>query len=166
MRTLTNRLVITLAAFAVFSLSKPTPTFAQSYLFHADDYIESGTWVYSGNGDYALIFSYGWNPNLSAYSELLVYLFTGVGQSYGVWNSRDDGSRGGIHADQWGVVDQDEGFAVMQGDGNFVLYDGPAAWATNTWYPGGTAYLNLQDDGNMVVYDAYDNVLWSLNYSW
>jgi hypothetical protein len=54
----------------------------------------------------------------------------------------------------------------MQPDGNFVIYDiedgSPIpVWSTNTaGNPG--AYLNLQDDGNMVIYSASNTVLWSL----
>lgn len=43
-------------------------------------------------------------------------------------------------------------FAVMQGDGNFVIYGYPnAIWASNTV---GTqnAFLVVQDDGNVVIY--------------
>ena len=42
--------------------------------------------------------------------------------------------------------------AVMQGDGNFVIYGYPKPiWATNT-YGHGPAFLQMQDDGNLVVY--------------
>src|ERR1041385_3340101 len=52
----------------------------------------------------------------------------------------------------WGTSGQT---AVMQWDGNFVLYDAGwnALWASNTWnYPG--AYLAMQNDGNVVVYSG------------
>jgi len=57
---------------------------------------------------------------------------------------------------------------VMQTDGNLVLYstDGVARWASNTWKNPG-AFLNVQDDGNLVVYRAgsrtetADNALWA-----
>lgn len=45
--------------------------------------------------------------------------------------------------------------AVMQDDGNFVVYDagGQAEWSSMTGgYPG--ASLAIQNDGNVVVYDA------------
>ncbi len=46
--------------------------------------------------------------------------------------------------------------AVMQDDGNFVIYDGPRArgkptWATGTDGKGGTQII-MQDDGNLVIY--------------
>ena len=46
--------------------------------------------------------------------------------------------------------------AVMQGDGNFVLYrNGAAVWFTGTFgHPGST--LRLQDDGNLVIYAPGD----------
>jgi hypothetical protein len=56
--------------------------------------------------------------------------------------------------------------AIMQTDGNFVVYhpNGKALWATGTdGNPG--AYIILQRDGNLVVYRAGDmdsgNALWA-----
>jgi hypothetical protein len=59
--------------------------------------------------------------------------------------------------------------ALMQGDGNLVVYRGfepdsaNAVWSTNTWgHPG--AYLAIQNDGNLVVYTADGKgVLWASN---
>jgi hypothetical protein len=52
--------------------------------------------------------------------------------------------------------------AIMQGDGNFVLYDnnGVAYWSTGTWGNPG-AFLILQDDGNLVVYGQNGQALWA-----
>jgi hypothetical protein len=57
--------------------------------------------------------------------------------------------------------------AVMQADGNFVLYSKPgynaqdAVWATKS-DRNAPAHLILQDDGNLVVYaDRDNNVLWA-----
>lgn len=56
----------------------------------------------------------------------------------------------------------------MQADGNLVLYstDGKARWASHTsQHPG--AFLNIQDDGNLVIYrkgsvtETADNSLWA-----
>ena len=54
----------------------------------------------------------------------------------------------------------------MQHDGNFVIYDldqNPVVplWATHTDGNSG-AYLNVQSDGNLVIYSASNAVLWSL----
>jgi hypothetical protein len=51
--------------------------------------------------------------------------------------------------------------AVMQGDGNFVVYrsGGVAEWATGTNVPG--SYLRMQADGNLVVYTPGNAPLWS-----
>ena len=57
---------------------------------------------------------------------------------------------------------------IMQTDGNPVLYsvDGQPRWASLTWNNPG-AFLNIQDDGNLVVYRAgsqtetADNALWA-----
>lgn len=54
--------------------------------------------------------------------------------------------------------------AVMQSDGNFVLYNpnspNGVSWASNTYTHHG-AYLRVQDDGNVVVYDRDRRPLWS-----
>ncbi|MDA8230629.1 MAG: hypothetical protein M0006_04740 [Magnetospirillum sp.] len=53
--------------------------------------------------------------------------------------------------------------AIMQGDGNFVLYfyNGSPAWASGTnGKPG--SYLIMQDDGNAVIYWPNDP-LWATN---
>jgi hypothetical protein len=53
---------------------------------------------------------------------------------------------------------------VMQGDGNFVLYntsDGPL-WASGTSGDTG-AYLRIQTDGNLVVYSSSGKALWASN---
>jgi len=57
---------------------------------------------------------------------------------------------------------------AMQTDGNLVLYDtnGVPMWASNTSHQPG-AFLNIQDDGNLVVYrsgaqaETVDNALWA-----
>jgi hypothetical protein len=58
-------------------------------------------------------------------------------------------------------------YAIMQGDGNFVVYPGPgitAAWATNTvGFPG--ARLVVHNDGDIVVYDASGILRWTSNTS-
>ena len=56
------------------------------------------------------------------------------------------------------------GFAVMQGDGNLVVYDpnGTPVWASNTpGNPGCT--LAVQDDGNVVIYTADHRPIWATN---
>lgn len=51
--------------------------------------------------------------------------------------------------------------AVMQGDGNFVVYRGNTAlWNTHTWNNPNAQFL-LQTDGNMVVYDFSGRAKWS-----
>jgi hypothetical protein len=56
----------------------------------------------------------------------------------------------------------------MQGDGNFVVYDGwvdygiyNAYWHANVISPG--ARLVLQDDGNLVIYRPDNSVPWHTN---
>jgi len=53
-------------------------------------------------------------------------------------------------------------WAVMQGDGNFVVYDsanGQALWSTGTSTPG--SYIVMQGDGNLVVYSPGGVAQWS-----
>lgn len=56
--------------------------------------------------------------------------------------------------------------AIMQGDGNFVVYrqDATTMWSSGTAGDNG-AVLVLQDDGNLVIRDQTGNALWALfNY--
>ncbi|HQQ98871.1 MAG TPA: DUF4476 domain-containing protein, partial [Cyclobacteriaceae bacterium] len=53
--------------------------------------------------------------------------------------------------------------AVMQADGNFVLYDGTkAVWASNT-SNNPNASLVMQDDGNLVIYSTDKRAIWTSN---
>ena len=54
-------------------------------------------------------------------------------------------------------------FALMQSDGNFVLYtyNKGAVWATSRF--GSGREIRMQDDGNLVVYGTDNNVLWASN---
>jgi hypothetical protein len=52
--------------------------------------------------------------------------------------------------------------AVMQHDGNFVLYGAfGATWDTGTWGNPGS-FLAVQDDGNLVVYHSSGRPLWNI----
>lgn len=51
--------------------------------------------------------------------------------------------------------------ALMQTDGNFVVYQGGTAlWATGTNGASGNSFA-VQSDGNLVVYDAANHALWA-----
>ena len=53
--------------------------------------------------------------------------------------------------------------AVMQADGNFVLYENTRAiWASNT-SGNANATLVMQDDGNLTIYSTDKRVLWTTN---
>ena len=52
---------------------------------------------------------------------------------------------------------------IMQSDGNLVVYDNQhPTWASNTHGKGGH-YLIVQNDGNLVLYDRHDKPLWASN---
>lgn len=55
-------------------------------------------------------------------------------------------------------------YNVMQGDGNFVIYDtnNQAIWASNTDRQGGNKIV-MQDDGNLVIYTAQGRPVWASN---
>jgi hypothetical protein len=54
------------------------------------------------------------------------------------------------------------GYAVVQPDGNFVIYDWNdyPVWSTGTWGMGAST-LVMQDDGNLVIYRDDDVPLWA-----
>nr|3A0C_A Chain A, Mannose/sialic acid-binding lectin [Polygonatum cyrtonema]3A0C_B Chain B, Mannose/sialic acid-binding lectin [Polygonatum cyrtonema]3A0C_C Chain C, Mannose/sialic acid-binding lectin [Polygonatum cyrtonema]3A0C_D Chain D, Mannose/sialic acid-binding lectin [Polygonatum cyrtonema]3A0D_A Chain A, Mannose/sialic acid-binding lectin [Polygonatum cyrtonema]3A0E_A Chain A, Mannose/sialic acid-binding lectin [Polygonatum cyrtonema] len=50
---------------------------------------------------------------------------------------------------------------IMQGDCNFVLYDsGKPVWASNTGGLGSGCRLTLHNNGNLVIYDQSNRVIW------
>ena len=61
-----------------------------------------------------------------------------------------------------GTRGADRGSAVMQSDGNFVVYDGESAarWSTRTGGNAG-AYLGIQNDCNVVLRSAGGAALWA-----
>lgn len=63
-----------------------------------------------------------------------------------------------------GTAGQSSAVAIMQQDGNFVIYDsaGVPIWSSGTANNPG-AYLAVQNDGNMVIYDSANRPLWSTN---
>ena len=80
----------------------------------------------------------------------------------------------GKHALKFGKkLDEDEHIkskcdnfkAIMQKDGNFVLYKGDhSTWASNTCGKGeGPFRLEMQEDGNLVVYEGNGNPTWASN---
>jgi WD40 repeat protein len=56
---------------------------------------------------------------------------------------------------------------IMQFDGNLVIYSGSpkergdqAIWASNTWENNANAYLVLEDNGNLVIYNTKNEIVW------
>jgi len=61
-----------------------------------------------------------------------------------------------------GTSGQRSAEVIMQGDGNFVVYEGAGRplWASDTPdHPG--AHIAIQDDGNLLVYDVLGVALWA-----
>ena len=127
-----------------------SPTSAFVLVLHSD-----GNLVLYGINDGAFVWA-----NREPDSPEKLYSI-GANQDYAsvIWATDTDGSG----ADQ----------AVMQSDGNLVLYRGEnlpdnAVWSSNT-FGNDNAYLIVQDDGNVVIYRAGavagtpGSALWSSN---
>jgi hypothetical protein len=110
----------------------------------ANGVLKANQALLSPNGRYLTLFQT--DGNLVTYDML--------GGMKPIWST---GTGGGIAAG---------GFAVMQGDGNLVVYgaDGQAKWSGGSAGAGVNRAMTLaaQDDGNFVVYDSQGNkALWS-----
>lgn len=104
-----------------------------------------GQSITSVDGRFELILDIGGN--------LVLYPLPWPGHDNHLWRSNTAGS--------------DAQRAIMQSDGNFVIYDSHnhALWASGTCcnpaHPG--AYLALQNDGNLVMYDSNNDIIWETN---
>jgi hypothetical protein len=104
---------------------------------YVDQALHPGESIWSDNGLYRL-----------RYDESGDLVLLDEAGGYPMWTSGTQGSSPGI--------------ALMQSDGNFVIYDtnGGVCWASGTVnYPG--AVLVLQDDGNLVIYGEGGWALWA-----
>jgi hypothetical protein len=89
---------------------------------------------------------------LDTFGDLVLYPLPFAGTDTRLWRSN--------------TQSRDAQVAIMQADGNFVMYDsvGHALWSTKTdGHPG--AYLGLQNDGNVVIYDASNKSIWATDTS-
>ena len=117
--------------------------------------------VTSSNGQYQLKVSHD-----SVVSSMIVsYVQVGVlGSIWTSWQDAAVSSGYGNHTNQWCTISSTLGYAVMQYDGNFVLYGSggvTACWATNT-HNNNNAYGNVQNDANFVIYSTGGSPLWSI----
>ena len=118
----------TVLILAVAGLIAPSVASSESTLF-ANDFLFYGQTIVAPGCRYRLTMQYDGN---------LVLYAGNPGMDYPVWASDTVGHKG---------------YAVMQADGNFVMYNwnGVPFWATGTHgHPG--ARLVIQDDQNLVVY--------------
>jgi hypothetical protein len=134
----------------------------------ASGHVASGT-VFYGNDSMPCSETRSSNPSptytLYCYNTGLSIGYTLI---YNDWAASNDGafsSGGGLHQNQWNAASS-TGTAVMQTDGNFVFYTNSslstAAWSTSTYGNSG-AFLNLQDDGNLVVYNSSNVPIWAIH---
>ncbi len=109
-------------------------------MLFGDDPLQPGQYIVAGGGRFKL--TYQPDGNLVLYDH-----FTAI-WAVNCWPE--------CHHD-WG----DPGSAIMQSDGNFVVYNavGVAVWNSGTWGNPG-AFLRLQDDGNLVIRSAAGVVIW------
>ena len=108
------------------------------------------------------------NSNFPAGSELDINIGWVSGNGQTILRLQQDRNlvlyKGGSPAYQAPNAYSNGNTAIMQDDGNFVLYDvnNEPVWASNTaGNPG--AYLAVQEDGNLVVYNQDGNPLWAAN---
>jgi hypothetical protein len=131
----------------------------------------SGTSIISANGDYQLLMTAAGNlveRSLHGISPIVIYYSTD-GNSYAGGGNVDaeDGTVDGTYVGEgvtriWQSGTGSPGArAVLQGDGNFVIYSASNAvlWASNTAGNPGTT-LAVQNDGNVVLYDN-GRALWA-----
>ena len=126
--------------------------------------LHQGDSIRSGGGCMELRFFYA----DGYYNRLDLRGVDGAGCGTSNWDSYSDFDWSGIGQGTHASANEPRGMrpaeAIMQTDGNFVVYDletGAPIWNTHTdGHPG--AYLNVQDDGNLVIYGPADEVLWSL----
>lgn len=124
----------------LWKMDSRTPYPTQSVLM-ANTVLHAGESLHSPNGRYQLLMQS--DCNLVLYDGAAVY-------EDAVWSS---------HTWQKGTGC----FAMMQDDGNFVVYDQSwnALWSSGTYYYSGQgAFLYLQDDRNLVIYLG-TRALWS-----
>ncbi len=90
-----------------------------------------------------------WSPNgqyhLKYQADGNLVLYDSTGHDY--WN-----------IERWGTPER----ALLKWDGDFAAFHAVniQVWATGAGGHHG-AYLALQDDGNLVVYDLYGNAIWA-----
>jgi hypothetical protein len=103
-------------------------------------FLTPGDALQSNNGLFTL--------NMQHDGNLVLYGLDGAWGWKAIWSSQT-----------WGQSVRD---AIMQADGNFVIYatSGAAVWNSRTWGHSG-AFLSLQDDANLVVYASNRTPLWA-----
>ena len=111
-----------------------TPPQAGTNVLNRGGVLRAGQYIRSNVGNHVLVMQ--GDGNLVQYQAGVVLWASYTGGSSGAW-------------------------AVLQGDGNFVIYSsaGVALWSTGTWGTAADA-LVMQDDGNIVLYGPGGQVFW------
>lgn len=166
-----KRAVLYAIAFMMTAALSTQQGSAASYEAHmqADDVMHqsNGDDLISLNGDYLLNFGYYDaafpNPDLN-----YLQLWNLNDPEFPIWESLNDGfysNEYSDHDDQWNPLSGGNTHALMQADGNFVLYASDyasAGWATGTnGNPG--AWIAIANFGNLIVYNQAGTVaLWTV----
>jgi hypothetical protein len=124
---------------------------------------ELGSPLYSNNGQYRLAYYFaGWIEGWGLTTLLeLAPAPSGKANWYSGYDSLTYYPGTGTHSPQWAPQCY---HAVMQGDGNFVCYTNDysqAVWNTYTTGHDG-AYVSVEDNFRLVVYDASNVPIWSV----
>jgi len=112
-----------------------------------------------GQGDQATLYpNQQLTPNTSIISDNGVFTF-GMGGDGNLW-VKDNVRNVVLHS--FNIANRGAVRAVMQGDGNFVVYDAKngVIWQSKTAGSSG-AYMVMQDDGNLVIY-YNGRAIWAL----
>lgn len=96
--------------------------------------------------------------------SILSLRWIGPGDEYLVWATNTDNNWPfgiGTHIGQTSFPN--DGRAHLQYDGNFIVFNsGTTALWTSVTNDNPDAYLVLDDDPNMTIYDQYDTPIWSI----
>ena len=132
--------------------------------------VESGSGVESGGPDNSSVPSGDTPASPTIYAGQALRPGESITSDNGLYRLRYDDSGDLVLFDEWGgypmwtsgTQGSFPGVVLMQGDGNFVIYDGNGSpiWSSSNSLNHPGAHLVVQDDGNVVIYDVDGTALW------